>query len=75
MAHFGVKYYRTDLKVVEKTVKQEPSGPGQLLGYQSMHKKLPEHHHLAVPQGLVCNVMTQFDPEGLESRGKVGQKK
>ena len=49
-AHFGVKYvdYRTDLKVIEKAVKEETSGPGQLLGYRSMHKKLREHHHLAV---------------------------
>ena len=77
MAHFGVKYvdYETDLKVVEKVVKEETSGPGQLLGYRSMHKKLREHHRLAVPRGLVYDVMTQIDPEGLESRGKVGQKK
>ena len=34
MAHFEVKYvdYETDLKVVEKAVKEEISGPGQLLG-------------------------------------------
>ena len=77
MAHFGVKYveYETDLKVVEKAVKEETGGPGQLLGYRSMHKKLREHHHLAVPRGLVYDVMTQIDPEGLERRGKVGQKK
>ena len=77
MAHFGVKYvdYGTDLKVEEKAVKEETSGPGQLFRYRSMHKKLREHHHLAVPQGLVYDVMTQIDPEGLESRGKVGQKK
>ena len=42
MAHFGIKYvdYGTDLKVVEKAVKEETSGPGQLLGYRSMHKKI-----------------------------------
>ena len=77
MAHFGLKYvdYGTDLKVIERAVKEETSGPGELLGYQSMHKKLREHHHLAVLRGLVYDVMTQIDPEGLESRGKVGQKK
>ena len=70
MAHFGVKYvdYGTDLKVVERAVKEETSGPGQLLGYRPMHKKLREHHHLAVPRGLVYNVMTQIDPEGIEPR-------
>ena len=68
MAHFGVKYvdYGTDLKVVERAVKEETSGPGQLLGYRSMHKKLREHHHLAVPRGLVYDVMTQIDPEERE---------
>ena len=69
MAYFEIKYvdYETDLKVVEMAVKEEISGPGQL--------KLREHHHLAVPRGLVYDVMTKVDPEGLESRGKVGQKK
>ena len=69
MAHFGVRYvdYGTDLKIVERAVLE--------LGYRAMHKKLREQHHLAVPQGLVYDVMTQIDPEGLESRGKVGQKK
>ena len=40
-----------------------------------MHKKLREHHHLAIPRSLVYDVMMPIDPEGLESRGKVGQKK
>ena len=77
MAYFEIKYvdYETDLKVVEMAVKEEISGPGQLLGYRSMHRKLREHHQLAVPRGLVYDVMTKVDPEGLESRGKVGQKK
>ena len=67
MAYFEIKYidYETDLKVVEMAVKEKISGPGQLLGY----------HQLAVPRGLVYDVMTKVDPEGLESRGKVGQKK
>ena len=67
MAYFEIKYidYETDLKVVEMAVKEKISGPGQLLGYQQ----------LAVPRGLVYDVMTKVDPEGLESRGKVGQKK
>ena len=42
MAYFEIKYvdYETDLKVVEMAVKEEISGPGQLLGYRSMHQYL-----------------------------------
>ena len=77
MAYLEIKYidYETDLKVVEMAVKEGINGGGQLLGYRSMNRKLREHHQLAVPRGLVDDVMTKFDPEGLESRGKVGQKK
>ena len=58
MADFGVKYvdYGTDLKVVERAVKEETSGPVQLLGYRSMHKRLREHHHLATTRpGVQCH--------------------
>ena len=68
MAHFNIKYtnYDTDLQAVGTAVREEIEGPGQLLGYRSMHKKLREQHNLAVPRGLVYDVMTLVDPEGLE---------
>lgn len=77
MAHFGVKYvyYRTGLKVAERAVKEETSGPGQLLGYRSMHKNYESTTIWQYKVRQVYDVMTQIDPEGLESRGKVGQKK
>ena len=77
MAHFNIKYtnYDTDLQAVEMAVREEIEGPGQLLGYRSMHKKLQEQHNLAVPHGLVHDVMTLVDPEGLECRSNVGRKK
>ena len=77
MAHFNIKYtnYDTDLQAVETAVREEIEGPGQLLGYRSMHKKLREQHNLAVPRGLVYDVMTLVDPEGLERRSNVGRKK
>ena len=37
--------------------------------------KVTRAHQLAVPRALVYDVMTKVDPEGLESHGKVGQKK
>ena len=42
MAYFEIKYvdYETDLKVVKMAVKEEITGPGQLLGYRLMHQTL-----------------------------------
>lgn len=77
MAFFGIQYikYDTDIKDVENAVREEVEGPGQLLGYRAMHKKLREQHNLAVPRDLVHDVMGLVDPEGLERRGNVGKKK
>jgi hypothetical protein len=77
LAHFGIQYvnYGTDLQEIEAAVRDEIEGPGQLLGYRAMHKKIREQHQLAVPRDLVYDVMTMVDPEGLERRGNVGRKK
>lgn len=40
-----------------------------------MQKKLRDVHNLAVPRRLVHDVMGMVDPDGLERRGNVGQKK
>ena len=65
----------------------ENDGPGQLLGYRALHKKLREQHGLAVPyvffpqlkvinpRGLVDDVMTMECPERLERGKNVGKKK
>jgi hypothetical protein len=52
-------------------------GPGQLLGYRAMQRKIREQHQLPVPRiiNLVYDVMTMVDPAGLERRGHVGKKK
>ena len=77
LAFFGIQYikYDTDIEEVETAVREEIEGPGQLLGYCAMHKKLGEQHNLAVPRGLVHDVMGLVDPEGLQRRGDVGKKK
>ena len=49
-------------------VREEIEGPGQLLGYRAMHKKLREQHGLAVPCDLVHDAMGLVGPEGLERR-------
>ena len=50
-------------------------GPGQLLGYRAMQRKIREQHQLPVTRNLVYDVMTMVDTAGLERRGHVGKKK
>ena len=63
LAYFDIKYveYNTDLKEVEAAMQSELEGPGQLLGYRSMQRKIREQHQLAVPRNLVYNLMTELD--------------
>ena len=77
LAFFDIRYveYNTDLKEVEAAVQSELQGPGQLLGYRSMQRKIREQHKIAVPRNLVYDVMTELDQDGLERRGSVGVKK
>ena len=42
-------------------MQSELEGPGQLLGYRSMQRKIREQHQLAVPRNLVYNLMTELD--------------
>ena len=77
MAFLDIRYirYDTDIDVVTDAVYKELEGPGQLLGYRAVHKKVREQHNLAVPRNLVYDVMGVVDPEGLERRGNIGKKK
>ena len=77
MKYFEIKYVDYDVSVeeVEEAVREAQDGPGQLLGYRSLHKKVREDHGRPVPRGLVYDVMTNIDPEGLERRGGVGRPK
>ena len=73
----SIKYVRYDIDIeeVENAVKEEMEGPGQLLGYRAMQRKVREQHQLPVPRNLVYDVMTMVDPEGMERIGNVGIKK
>ena len=77
MNYFGIKYINDNVDVgeVETAVRQELAGPGKLLGYRSLHKKIRETHNLNVPRSLVYAMMQEVDPEGLQSRGDVGRPK
>ena len=74
MQYFGTFQFTTyDVEVndVEAAVEKEISGPGKLLGYRPMHKKIQEIHGLNVPRDLVYMVMAKVDPRGLEERGEI----
>ena len=88
MRYFDIKYinYETTVDEVVAASNTENDGPGQLLGYCALHKKLREQHGLAVPhvffsqlnvtnpRGLVDDVMTIECPEGLD-RGRMFEKR
>ena len=75
MQYFGIQFTDYDVEVndVEAAAEKEISGPGKLLGYRAMHKKIREIHGLNVPRDLVYMEMAKVDPSGLEERGGVGK--
>ena len=77
MRTFSIRYvdYNVDVDSVWEAVSSELAGPGKLLGYRSMQRKVREQHGLAVPRSIVYNVMTDIDQEGLEARGHVARKR
>ena len=54
---------------------EELKGPGKLLGYRALHKKIRLEHGLNVTRDQVYDVMSELDPQGLEARGNVGAKR
>ena len=52
--YFGIQFtdYNVEVNDVEDTVEKEISGPGKLLGYRAMHRKIREIHGLNVPRDL-----------------------
>ena len=55
MQYFGIQFTDHNIQVneVEDAVKKEISGPGKLLGYRALHKKIQKIQGLQVPRGLV----------------------
>ena len=50
-------------------------GPGKLLGYRAMYHKIRQEHNLNAPRNLIHDLMYDLDPEGLEARCLMGEKK
>ena len=77
MRYFDIHYTDNNVTVeqIRDAVKKEVDGPGKLLGYRAMQKKLRQEHELEVPRDLVYVVMQDVDPEGLQAKGGVGNPK
>ncbi|XP_028417449.1 uncharacterized protein LOC114541833 [Dendronephthya gigantea] len=76
LRHFSI-YFNDDSVTVDEViqaVQTELKGPGLLLGYRAMHKKIRQEHCLNVTRDQVYDVMNELCPEGLEARGGVGEK-
>ena len=63
------------MEEVKDAVKKELEGPGKLLGYRTMHKKVRQEYNLHVTRDAVYIVMYDLDPEGLEACGGIRAKK
>jgi hypothetical protein len=70
LRHFNIYYQDRNVTVAEvrHAVENELEGPGKLLGYRALHKKIRQQCHLRVPRDVVHAAMYNVDPEGLENR-------
>ena len=77
LRHFDIFFNDGAVKVdhVTKAFETEPNGPGKLLGYRAMYKKIRQEHGLNVTKDQVYDVMNEQDPDGFEARGCVDGKK
>ena len=68
--HFQICHTDRNVTVdeVEAAVKKELEGPGKLLGYRALHKKIRQVYDLNVPRDLVYAVMYNVDADALEER-------
>ena len=74
---FQIKYAdeEIDLGQARAALRAEMDGPGRLLGYRSLHKKIREIHCLRVSRRLVYASMQDINPAALTARGNVGKPK
>ena len=60
---------------IQTAVRKEMEGPGQLLGYRALHKKIRQVHDLKVPRDVVYAAMYDAYPDVLEQRAPQFKKK
>lgn len=64
-------YYNDQAVTVEEVkdaVTKELEGPGKLLGYRALYKKIRQEYNLQVTRDAVYNAMYDLDPEGLHRK-------
>ena len=76
LRHFNIFYNDRSVQVqdLKEAIDEELKGPGKLLGYRALHKKIRLEHGLNVTRDQVYDVMSELDPQGLEARGQVTDK-
>jgi hypothetical protein len=77
LRHFNLYFKDNSVTVDEviQAVETDLKGPGRLLGYRAMHKKIRQEHGLNVTRDQIYDVLYELCPEGLEERDGVGGKK
>ena len=65
LRHFDIQYNDKNVSVeeVKDVVKKELDGPGKLLGYRAMHRKVRQVHDVNVPRDLFHAAMYDLDPK------------
>ncbi len=77
LRHFNINYNdkNVDFEQVKHAIEEELKGPGKLLDYRAMHKKVRQKYDLFVTCDKVYDMLYTLDPEGVESRGGIGAKR
>ena len=76
LRYFDIHYKDESVSVEEvRDAVAKLQGPGKLLGYRAMQKKIRQEHDLNVPRDLVHAVMYDIDPAGLEGRRLLAKRK
>ena len=77
LRHFDIFYNDKSVEVedVQTAVGNELKGPGKLLGYRAMHRKLRQEYGINVTRDQVYNVMTELDQRVLKHAAVSGRRK
>jgi hypothetical protein len=77
LQYFNIRHIDQNVTInqLQTAVKKEMEGPGKLLGYRALHKKIRQVYDLKVPRDLVHAVMYDAYPDVLQQRAPQCKKK